>query len=65
MWAFFSIFILIVILDIKDLMNLKMKKELIIYIFLIISTTALAIYYYSDTFRKSFIGISLELLNII
>jgi len=64
MLVFFSIFILVAIIDVKDLISLKMNKELIIYFIFMLVTILLAIYYYSDTFRDSFIHVVLEMLNV-
>jgi len=62
MYVFFSIFILMMILDVKELMDTK--KELFVYLGLSILTIILAVFYYSDIFRESFISIILKAFNI-
>lgn len=62
MCIFFTIYILIVILDVKEL--LKYKKELWIYIVGSLITFSVAIFYYSNIFEESFISNVLKFLNL-
>lgn len=62
MYIFFILFVLMIILDVKEL--LKNKKELWVYIFECIITFSIAVYYYSNTFRESFISNILNFFNI-
>ena len=64
MVIFFSIYFLVIIVDLINLCKRKIKKEIILYLILTLITVIVALFYYKDYLRPSLVKILMDYLKI-